>query len=183
MSTILDILGSSIIAGLLILAMLSLLFNLTDVNFVFARYLDMQQRVNIISEIMKTDFNMAGIGVPDSLYTILSAGDNSIVFLTNSDFNSVLDTVSYSLVKTVNVDGDTSDVLKRYFSADVSGAHDFHEVSLSFKYFDKDQAQTASLSSIRSVEASLYHRDKYDMKDERASGYLQWQINLKNLRK
>lgn len=111
-SSIIDIIGSSLVGGMILLIM----FRLNDASvenaFMYTGDLIVQQNLVSIVEVLNEDFNKIGYcqkweNIPDPTLAIISATDTSIVFLTdfvdpatNPYGDGIIDTLRYYSGKT-----------------------------------------------------------------------------------
>jgi type II secretory pathway component PulJ len=107
-STLIDILGSTIVGGLLLLILLRLNEASTENTYVYGGDLLVQQNLVSVVELMEYDFRKIGYckiweNIPDPSKAILFADSNRITFLTDERTNSnpsgdgIVDTMSYFL--------------------------------------------------------------------------------------
>ena len=105
-STLLDILGSSIVGGMLLLIMFKLNDASVENSFKYTGNLLVQQNLVSIVEVLNHDFNKIGYcekweNIPDPSYSILTATDTAISFLTDLPTLSqpygdgIIDTLKY----------------------------------------------------------------------------------------
>lgn len=94
MAQMIDLIGSSIIAGLLLVSALSLNASVTETTMLHNRSLLMQQEATFMTEMMDRDLN--NVGYRDSSSTkIRAATATSLVFRADVNNNGVPDTVGY----------------------------------------------------------------------------------------
>lgn len=101
-STLIDILGSTIMGGLLLLILLRLNDTSTEKTSNYGGELSLQQNLVTIAQIMEYDFRKMGYckdwqKFPDPTKSIASAKSSSIKFYADIDDNGVMDTISYYL--------------------------------------------------------------------------------------
>lgn len=95
MSYMLDIVGSFIIAGLLLLAVLSSYSNVNEFALISSMNLTVQENLKEWTQIVRHDFRKIGYHVDDSTSAIQSIDSTSISFLADIDNNGIVDSVSY----------------------------------------------------------------------------------------
>jgi len=101
-STLIDILGSTIMGGLLLIILLRLNDTSTEKTSNYGGELSLQQNLVTIAQIMEYDFRKMGYckdwqKFPDPTKAIASANSSSIKFYADIDNNGSMDTISYYL--------------------------------------------------------------------------------------
>lgn len=99
-STLIDILGSTIMGGILLIIVLRLNDTATEKTTNYGGELSLQQNLVTIAQIMEYDFRKMGYckdwqQFPDPTKSIISAKTNSISFYADYDDNGKIDTISY----------------------------------------------------------------------------------------
>lgn len=99
-STLIDILGSTIMGGLLLIILLRLNNTSTEKTTNYGGELSLQQNLVTIAQIMEYDLRKIGYcrnwtKFPDPKYSIVAATTNSIKFYADVDDNGIMDTISY----------------------------------------------------------------------------------------
>jgi hypothetical protein len=99
-STLIDILGSTIMGGLLLITVLRLNNTATEKTTNYGGELSLQQNLVTIAQIMEYDFRKMGYckdwtKFPDPTQSIAQATTNSIKFYADIDDNGAMDTISY----------------------------------------------------------------------------------------
>ncbi len=99
-STLIDILGSTIIGGILLIIVLRLNDTATEKTTNYGGELSLQQNLVTIAQIMEYDFRKMGyckdwIKFPDPTQSIISAKTNSISFFADIEDKGQVDTVTY----------------------------------------------------------------------------------------
>lgn len=104
MGTILDLLGSLIFGGALLVIILSAQQNAAETQSIYQGDMTVQELLVGVTQPIEAEFRNMGFGAPDTVPSILEANSHSIKFLTCLDSSgSHIDTVRYWL-------GDTSEV-------------------------------------------------------------------------
>jgi len=101
-STMIDIVGSYIIAGVLLTFMLNLDRNITQANYTSVNDVIVQTNIVNAAKIIETDFRRIGYCAnPDAIIdpskSILSATQNGIKFISDVNGDGNVDTVTYSV--------------------------------------------------------------------------------------
>jgi hypothetical protein len=109
-NVILDVIGSMIIGGLLMLILFRLNDAATENTFNYGGELTSQQNLSTIVEILENDFRKIGyckdwVKIPDPTKAILFADSTKIKFITDIDNDSNVDTMTYYLGPTSELSG------------------------------------------------------------------------------
>ncbi|HUN65520.1 MAG TPA: hypothetical protein VMW43_05415 [Bacteroidota bacterium] len=104
-STILDIIGSVVIAGFLLMIVLNLYGTISNATFVTNNELVVQTNLVTLVTLMEHDFRRLGycanpVKVADPTLNIKAASAHSISFVTDVNCNGNLDTLTYSVSDT-----------------------------------------------------------------------------------
>jgi hypothetical protein len=107
-STIIDIIGSFVIAGFLLLMVNNLNGTVTATAFTTTSDLIVQQNMTTLVRIIEEDFRRIGyckdpMKIPDPTKSIRSADQHSIEFLTDVNNDGFVDTVKYSIGTTAGL--------------------------------------------------------------------------------
>ena len=101
-STLIDILGSTLVGGMLLLILLRLNDASVENTYVYGGELMVQQNLTEVVELLEYDFRKIGYcedwkKIPDPSKAILSADSTSISFLTDIEPDGVVDEMKYYL--------------------------------------------------------------------------------------
>ncbi len=110
MSTILDILGSIVIGGLLLLTIIRVNAKSAESTYVYSGDFAVQSNLVAVGELIEYDFRRIGYcadptKIPDPSKSILAADSNSIKFLTDVDSDGNVDTVQFYVGPTSQLSG------------------------------------------------------------------------------
>lgn len=99
-STLIDILGSTIIGGMLLMILLRLNDASVQNTYVYGGDLMVQQNLVEVVRLLEHDFRKIGFckdwqQIPDQTQSIIAADSNSISFLTDIDSDGTVDTMKY----------------------------------------------------------------------------------------
>ncbi len=148
MATILDILGSMVIRGAIVLIMLSLNLSMHNALYQKTQRLMVKQNLTVPSQVFLSDLILAGYNATPST-TMQTALPTEIQFLGDVDNNSVTETVRYYLSAAAGTVPEHR-ILYRSINGSVSEvARDID--SLTFLYYDASGVVTGTLANIRSV--------------------------------
>ena len=171
MNTILDILGASVIGGLIMLTLIMSLTAVTDTNVLLTRELAVQQRIGTIETMLLHDLYSAGRGVPDTSCAVLTADSAEFIFIGDENCDSIIDTIRYANT----VASGRSKIVRR------AGEY-LGDGGISFTYYTSVGAVTSSPSAVRSVGVSIRLQDDIEINGERAGAFLQRRVYLRNIR-
>lgn len=151
MGSSLDLLGSYIIGGLVLILMTAVILNFQEgTNETLLNEIS-QVSLAQMSQTMDKEINNLGYRVsgPEK---VLSVDYRSIAFLSDIDNNGVVDTISYRMDRTKN-----GPVVTRRISSPDLGARSWttRGAMVLFSAFDSTGAQTTDPSLVRAVEASM----------------------------
>ncbi len=182
MSIMLDLMGSAIIAGLMVIMLMK--FNIYQSNTRFASdsELQMQQNAKTLAEIL--DHDLRKIGYDYDSTSIVQADSERISFLSDIDRNGSTDVVSYFLGDTSEVTGTTNPkdrILYRVVNSDTIKGPSLGLTKAKFSYLDEVYTETAILSDIRYVKAELWVESIQPVGDEYIFTYWEMTINPRNL--
>ncbi len=177
-STLLDILGSSLVGGMLLLIMFRLNDASVENQFMHTGNLLVQQNLVSLVEVLNHDFNKIGYcekweNIPDPSYSIISATDTAIAFLT--DFptlshpygDGVIDTLKYyigpvsELTETPNP---RDRILYRVEGNSIPDGSNLGVTRFKLTYFDSEGKILLSpimTSKIRSIQIDIMLEDIY----------------------
>jgi len=101
-SSLIDIVGSSIIGGMLLLMLFNINDSATENSYTYMSELTVQEALVEVVALIEFDFRKIGYcsdwtKIPDPTRAILAAGANSISFITDTDNNGIVDTLRYYL--------------------------------------------------------------------------------------
>jgi hypothetical protein len=96
MNVLLDLVGSSIIGGIILLAIFSYNTRLNDASLSQTTNNIVQSNLNAVTSILDYDFKKIGFGVNDSV-KILNADTSGITFLSDINNDGQIKIISYSL--------------------------------------------------------------------------------------
>ncbi len=177
-STLLDILGSSLVGGMLLLIMFRLNDASVENSFMYTGNLLVQQNLVSIVEVINHDFNKIGYcekweKIPDPSKSIISATDTSIAFLTDLPTVShplgdgIIDTLKYysGSVNELTVTPNPRDrILYRVVGNSVPDGSNLGVTQFKLTYFDSDGNTLPNpvvTSKIRSIQIDLKLEDVY----------------------
>lgn len=177
-STLLDILGSSIVGGMLLLIMFKLNDASIENSFTYTGNLLVQQNLVSIVEVLNHDFNKIGYcekweNIPDPSYSILTATDTAISFLTDLPTLShpygdgIIDTLKYysgSVSELTETPNPRDRILYRVVGNSTPDGSNLGVTYFKLTYFDSAGnvlPNPVVTSKIRSIQIDLKLEDVY----------------------
>ncbi len=182
MNVLLDILGSTIIGGLIALMLLN--FNIFQSNTKFASdsELQLQQNAKTLAEII--NYDLRKIGYDYSNTSIVQADSERISFFSDIDRNGSTDSVSYFLGDSTEVTETTNPkdrILYRVVNSDTIKGPSLGLTKAKFSYLDEVYSETATLTDIKYVKAELWIESIEPVGEEYLFTYWEMTINPRNL--
>jgi len=182
MNILLDLLGSTIIGGLLISMLIN--FNIFQNNTSFASdsELQLQQNAKTLAEILNYDLRKIGYGYDSTAVTI--ADSEKISFYSDIDKNGSVDQITYMISDTSDAFFTTNPedvILYRIVNNDTSKGPSLGLTKLKFSYLDGIGAETTTLSDIKYIHAELWIKSIEPVQDEYIFTYWEMTINPRNL--
>ncbi len=143
-NTIIDIIGSIFVGGLLLIILFRLNNSATSTIYNSTSELNIQQAMVSVIEVMESDFRKIGYckdwkKIPDPTKSILYADASSIKFLTDVDNNGIVDTLYYylgSASELSNTPNKRDRLLYRVVNNEVPKSSNVGITKFAFKYFD-----------------------------------------------
>jgi len=172
MNTILDLVGSFIIGGLLLLTLLRAQSNLVQRSYERTMDLIVQGNMATLVEVLQHDVRKMGFGVPDSVDAVSAADSTSLTFLADLDADGSSETVSYSVSDTSAASGTENPRDRLFFHREnglpvegiAIGVTDFH-----LTYLDASGSAATTPAQIRAVEIKITLESLYPYGDRYAS--------------
>ena len=182
MNVLLDILGATLIGGIVFMAMMNLNIYTSQVKYSSDSELTLQRNAKTLAEIINNDLRK--VGYRHTGAAIISAQEKFFEFYADIDSNGTSDVISYSL-------GDTSDalattnpndkVLIRTVNNISDGGPSLGITNLKFRYFNTTGQETAALDSIKYIKSEIWI-ETTDMVDAQYPfTYWEMTINPRNL--
>jgi hypothetical protein len=157
MGVLLDLVGSFIVGGLLLLTILNVNVGVNQQSIQNEMSINVQENmVELVSEI-EYDFRKIGYGLSNPALAIVRADTSSLKFLSDLNNDGILDSVMYSLSAT-NQMLETCNPRDRRLTRKVntqSVNSSLGVVSFKMRFFDVQGVVTTSPSLIKSIEYSL----------------------------
>lgn len=195
-STILDIIGSMAIGGLLLLILWRLDDSAVQNVINNGQEISLQQNMTTVATILEHDFRKIGYcavwdNIPDPSKAIIYADSNSIKFLTDDDDNGVVDTMYYKLGPTSELSG-TPNPRDRYLYRIINGKipkeADLGVTQFKLVYYDAlgnliTSNPVSSPGTISTIEINLTVEDVYAYDNQYSQAFWrQIRLAARNLR-
>ena len=165
MNTLLDIVGSTIIGGIILLLLLTYNANVSDASISQTTSNIVQSNLNSIASVLDYDFKKIGFGVTDSI-KIIGADTSYISFLSDMDNNGKIDTITY-FVSNTNALSSTPNPRDRFLFRTVNtqppSSSSLGVTVFRLVYYDKHGNVTTNLASIKSFKVELYCESTYPL--------------------
>jgi hypothetical protein len=151
-----DVIGSTIIGGIVLLMILALNSNMENTAGVQTMNICTQQDLTTLVGMIEYDFAKMGYRVSDSL-KICFADTSSITFKTDIDNNGVVDSISYSLASTLNTttENPRDRILYRTLNNGTPMAINLGDTRFRLWYYDSLGNITTWRSKMRAVRLAL----------------------------
>jgi hypothetical protein len=154
MGTFLDIAGSVIIAGLLLLAVLNSYMNVNQYALMSTMDLTVQGNLSEWLQIVQHDFRKIGYRISNPAWAIQNCDSSSISFVSDIDNNGTIDSISYYLGPASQVTG-TENPRDRALYRVVSGQQTGGALGLTdfqLRYFDSSGNATWTPAEVKAME-------------------------------
>lgn len=159
MSSLIDIIGSSIIGGFLLLLLFNVLDTTSEYFISHGDDLIVQQNLTSVASILEHDLRKMGFLVPEMELSILQADSTALKFRgdINNDFS--VDTVEYYLGPTsdlsVTQNPDDRFIYRKVNGLPIKGAKTGVVTDFKFEYLDQDGNEVANLGSIKMIRINM----------------------------
>ena len=157
MATLIDIIGSSFIGGLLLLLMLKLNLFATSSGITSDNELKLQQNAKTLAEIINYDFRKIGYECDSTAIAI--ADSNRIKFYSDIDKNNTVDVIEYYTSDTTVATGTENPrdiVLYRKFNGVAMGGPTLGLTKFKLSYLNEFNVVTNVLANIRYLKVELW---------------------------
>lgn len=157
MASIIDILGSSFIGGLLLLLLLKLNLFANSSGVTSDNELKLQQNAKTLAEIVNYDFRKIGYRCDSTAIAI--ADSNHIKFYADLDRNNTVDVLEYYTSDTTVATGTENPrdiILYRKFNGVAMGGPTLGLTKIKFTYLDQYNVVTNVLPNIKYVKVELW---------------------------
>ncbi len=182
MNTILDILGSVIIGGLIFLMVSNLHTYSSTTKFSSDSELRLQQNAKTLADILESDLRK--IGYKNSGVSILNASTQKLSFLSDIDSTGTVDNVTLTIsdsTKLTNTSNPHDVIYYRIINGDTLQCPSFGLTSLKFSYQNIYGYPTTNVDSIKYVKAEIWLQSPEKIDSSYAKTYWEVTINPRNI--
>ncbi len=182
MSIMLDIMGSVIIAGLMIIMLMKFNIYQSTTKFASDSELQMQQNAKTLAEIVNHDLRKIGFEYDST--SIIQADSERVSFFSDIDRDGSTDVVSYFLSDTSEASTTTNPhdiVLYRVVNSDTNKGPSLGLTKAKFSYLDEVYTETTTIADIKYIRAELWVESIEPVGEEYIFTYWEMTINPRNL--
>lgn len=182
MNILLDILGSVIIAGIVMLGIFNANTYQSRTRFASDSELQMQQNAKTLADIINYDLRKIGYDYEDVPF--ITADSERVAFYCDIDLNGSIDSVTYFVSDTSDAKGTKNPndiILIRVVNVDTLKGPSLGLRKVKFSYLNKFYAPTTVFKEIRYVKAELWIESIEEVGDEYLYTYWEMTINPRNL--
>ena len=182
MNYLLDVLGSTIIAGVLMLMLFNLNTYQTNTRMSSDSELQLQQNAKTLAGILNHDLRKIGYEYPDVPF--IQADSQMISFFSDINRDGTADVVSYFIGGADEMLGTSNPrdiILYRVVNNDTISGPSLGLTSVRFSYIDQDWNNTTVLSDIRYVKVELWIESIEKIGGYYIFTYWEMTINPRNL--
>jgi len=183
MNILLDILGASVIGAMVILVMLNLNIYSSNIKFSSDSELQLQQNAKTLADILSYDLRKIGYGKKGT--AIITAQPKKISFYSDIDLSGSIDIVTYQLsdsLAVMSTPNPKDKILYRIVNNDTSKGPSLGLVDMNFNYFNDQGMTTASLDSVKYINAEFFVESSNMVKDSKGNSrylFTYWELTIK----
>jgi hypothetical protein len=182
MNILIDILGSVVIAGILMIAIFNANTYQSQARFTSDSELQLQQNAKTLADII--NYDLRKIGYEYENVPFIEADSERISFYTDIDLNGSIDIVTYFLSDTSAAKGTNNPndrILIRVANTDTLKGPSLGLRKVKFSYLNKFYTPSTTFEEIRYVKAELWIESIEEVDDEYLFTYWEMTINPRNL--
>lgn len=182
MNLLLDLAGSSIIAGIMLLMMLNINMYQSDTRFASDSELQLQQNAKTLSDILSYDLRKIGYEHDDNPF--LHADSGKLSYYADMDRDGTPDIVTYTISDPSAASSTTNPndrVLLRQVNDEISAGPSLGLTKLKFSYFDELGNTTSDFDKIEFVRAEFWVESIEPVNKEYLFTYWELTISPRNL--
>lgn len=182
MNTILDILGSVVIGGIVFFLLLNFSVFQSSTSSSSDANLQIQQNAKTLAEMLSYDLRK--IGYKTSANPLITAQSKKISFRADIDRNGTEDIVTYLITDSSKADmtEKSNDILlMRIINEDSSSGPTLGLIDAEFSFFDSVYVITSDLAKIKYIKAELWIESNYPVDNKYPFTYWEMTINPRNL--
>lgn len=182
MNTILDLLGSTIIGGLIVSMLINFNIFQSNTRYLSDSELQLQQNAKTLAEILNHDLRKIGHGYDST--AIATADSDRISFYSDIDKNGSVDLVTYMVSDTSEASATTNPddvVLYRIVNTDTIKGPSLGLTKIRFSYLNGLGTATTNFANIKYVHAELWIESIEPVENNYIFTYWEMTINPRNL--
>ena len=182
MNILLDLMGSTIIGGLIVLMLANFSLFQSRSRISSDSELQLQQNAKTLAEILNHDFRKIGYRYDNTAF--VEADSERISFYSDIDRDGNIELVTYMLGDTTELSGTTNPgdrILYRIVDSDTIKGSSLGLTKAKFSYFNGSGVATTILSEIQYVKAELWIETIEQVDGEHPFTYWELTINPRNL--
>ncbi|MDP2303262.1 MAG: hypothetical protein Q8N03_12655 [Ignavibacteria bacterium] len=182
MNTLLDILGATLIGGIIMFMMLNLNLASSEKRLSSDTEMQLVQNAKTFADVLSSDLRKLGYRYTGT--ALLEAGRNRLTFLGDIDSNGVMDRVTYSLgdsLQVLSTPNPRDKILSRIVNGDSLPNPSLGLVDIVFKYKNINGIETGTLSEIRFIEVEIWVEAPYLIDGRYPFTYWQMKIYPRNI--
>lgn len=167
MSTMIDLIGSAIIAGYVVMIGLGLNMNVNSAAVASTTTVTTQEFIVAAAQTLESDLKRMGFGLPDPIYTVALADSNRIRFRADMNRDGIIDSVEwYTAAHVTKANGLTVRTLFRKYNDGPPFVIATNVKTFTLKYLDQDGTATTTLTAIAMIESTLEISSPYQVADQ-----------------
>jgi hypothetical protein len=182
MNIIIDLIGASLIGGIIVLLVLNINIYSTKTKFSSDSELKLQQNAKTLAEIVNYDLRKIGYNYDGT--AIITAETNKVTFYSDIDRNGSVDIISLMIGDTTEVSYSANPrdrVLYRVVNGDTSKGPSLGLTDLVFTYRDGSGSVTSALDSIKYIELEMWIETTEPIDGKYSFTYWEMKINPRNI--
>lgn len=183
MAVLIDIFGSSLIAGIVFLLIFKINVFSSNQRFASDSELQLQQNAKTLAEMINYDLRKIGYEI-ERTHPFIEATSTRLKYYADMNRDGVEDSVTYFVgdsLQAVATTNPSDRVLYRVVNTDTTKGPTLGLTRLQFTYLNGMGVQTANLSDIRYVKAELWVETYEPVNDRYPYTYWELTINPRNL--
>jgi len=157
-NVVLDLLGSFIIGGMLLVNIISLQGNASSQSDLYSATRVTQKNLVTLVGILENDFRKLGYGVTDPTKSIVKADSNDIIFKADINRNGIIDTIRYYVGSTSELKetpNPNDKLLYRIENKETPQSSNLGLTRFLLKYYNQDMVPESNINAIKIVEITI----------------------------
>ncbi len=182
MNTMLDIMGASLIGGIIFLIILNLNVYSTQIKYASDTNLKLQGNSGTIAEMIDSDLRKVGYNYNGT--AIIDAEPNKFSFYSDIDSTGIVSTVTLTIsdsTKPSYTSNPNNKIFYRIVNNDTSTGPSLDLDKLKFTYMNSIGTQTTVLDSIKYIKAEVWFESSAKPDSNYAKSYWEVTVNPRNI--